>query len=591
MEHLRKSAELGVVAISSPGDGDGKTTTAINLAGALAQAPDARVLLIDADLRRSAVLGRLGLPDDAPGVVDLVQDRQLRLEDVVRPLPGLNFSVLPAGRHTATPYEVLKSPAVADLLAEARRRYDYVILDTPPVVPVPDCRILEKLVDGVLLVVGANRTPRRMVEEALSLLDAAKLVGHRVQQGRALALELLRGVRARRLPERPGRLVGAGPPGRASAAPPRSLSPEVHRGTHARRHRGSDPLRRGLGRDPRLGPADGHRLGRHRRRPRAGAGAVGVLHRRLLLQRPLRPARRPDLRRLRGPPPPGVRRGLHPAGRLLHGLSGHPHRRRRLLLELPPDRRGPPAHPGRLLLGDAEPAVPGARPDPGLEPPRRPDRGRDRGAAALPAAGGRGRARGRRRRRGAARLRRVRSHRAARQDHRRGPAGSDRRRPGRAPRAPPRPRAAGCPPRRRDRRGRAGRLRAARRQARDRGADAEQPRLLAGLPEVPAGPPGGPGAEPGRRAHRPAGLPGALPAHRAGHPARLARPRPLRPGPDRAQRAPLPAAQVPHDAAGRRRAPPSGSATTPAASRGSASSSGATASTSCPSSSTCSGAT
>ena len=67
MEHLRKAAELGVVAISSPGDGDGKTTTAINLAGALAQAPDARVLLIDADLRRSAVLGRLGLPDDAPG--------------------------------------------------------------------------------------------------------------------------------------------------------------------------------------------------------------------------------------------------------------------------------------------------------------------------------------------------------------------------------------------------------------------------------------------------------------------------------------------------------------------------------------------
>ena len=177
MEHLRKAANLGVVAISSPGDGDGKTTTAINLAGALAQAPDARVLLIDADLRRSSVLGRLGLPDDAPGLVDLVQDRQLRFEDVVRPLPGLNLSILPAGPHTESPYEVLKSAAVADLLAEARRRYDHVILDTPPVVPVPDCRILEKLVDGVLLVVGANRTPRRMVEEALSLLDAAKLVG------------------------------------------------------------------------------------------------------------------------------------------------------------------------------------------------------------------------------------------------------------------------------------------------------------------------------------------------------------------------------------------------------------------------------
>jgi capsular exopolysaccharide synthesis family protein len=176
VEHLRKTAELAVTAISSPGDGDGKTTTAINLAGALAQAPTARVLLIDADLRRSTVLGRLGEPDRS-GLVDAVLKPALSLDDVVQVLPDLNLSVLPAGQRADKPYETLKSPRIPELLGEARRRYDYVILDTPPIVPVPDCRILEKLVDGVVLVVGANWTPRRMVEEALTLLDSTKLVG------------------------------------------------------------------------------------------------------------------------------------------------------------------------------------------------------------------------------------------------------------------------------------------------------------------------------------------------------------------------------------------------------------------------------
>ena len=72
--------------ISSPGDGDGKTTTAINLAGALGQAPDARVLLIDADLRRSAMAGRLGLPDDGCPAWSISSGRRMRFADVARPL-------------------------------------------------------------------------------------------------------------------------------------------------------------------------------------------------------------------------------------------------------------------------------------------------------------------------------------------------------------------------------------------------------------------------------------------------------------------------------------------------------------------------
>ncbi len=178
IEQLHKSADLSVVAVSSPGGADGKTTTAINLAGALAQAPDARVLLVDADVRGAALATRLGFDDrGGPGLVDAILDAKLTLEAVVHVRPHLNLSVLPAGRLPSAPYEVLKSPRVGELLAEARRRYDYIVLDTPPLVSVPDCRVIGKWVDGFLIVVTAHRTARKLLEEALNVTEPAKIVG------------------------------------------------------------------------------------------------------------------------------------------------------------------------------------------------------------------------------------------------------------------------------------------------------------------------------------------------------------------------------------------------------------------------------
>ena len=178
IEQLHKSTGLAVVAVSSPSVADGKTTTSINLAGALAQARDARVLLIDTDLRGAALGPRLGLKEGVgPGFVEAILDANLPLAAVVQARPQLNLSVLPAGRFPSAPYEVLMSPRVGELLAEARRQYDYVILDTPPLVSVPDCRVIEKWVDGLLIVVTAHRTSRKFVEEALNVTDRAKVVG------------------------------------------------------------------------------------------------------------------------------------------------------------------------------------------------------------------------------------------------------------------------------------------------------------------------------------------------------------------------------------------------------------------------------
>jgi protein-tyrosine kinase len=178
IEQLHRTADFSVIAVSSPDAGDGKTTTSINLAGTLAQAADARVLVIDADLRGANVSVDLGLDEHmAPGLVDAILDTRLTLDAVVQTLPHLNLSAITAGRLPSAPYEVLKSPRTAELIAEARQKYDYVIVDTPPLVSVPDSRVLEKYVDGFLIVVAAHRTPRRLLEEALNLVDPAKIVG------------------------------------------------------------------------------------------------------------------------------------------------------------------------------------------------------------------------------------------------------------------------------------------------------------------------------------------------------------------------------------------------------------------------------
>jgi capsular exopolysaccharide synthesis family protein len=178
IEQRHKVTDLSIVAVSSPGAGDGKTTTAINLAGTLAQAPDARVLLVDADLRRAALADRLGLAETgALGLVDAILDPRLSLSAVVQERPHLNLCVVAAGRIPAAPYEVLKSPRLGQLLAEARQQFDYVVLDTPPLVAVPDCQVIGKLVDGFLIVVTAHRTGRKLLEEALKTTEPAKVVG------------------------------------------------------------------------------------------------------------------------------------------------------------------------------------------------------------------------------------------------------------------------------------------------------------------------------------------------------------------------------------------------------------------------------
>ena len=133
---------------------------------------------MDADLHRPSVAEYLGLEQPtAPGLVDLILNEDRSLGDTSRRLETLNLSVLLPGVCRAGAYELLNSPRLAARLMEARSTFDYVIIDTPPLLPIPDCRLIGQWVDGFIVLVTAHRTPRKALAEALGLLDPTKVLG------------------------------------------------------------------------------------------------------------------------------------------------------------------------------------------------------------------------------------------------------------------------------------------------------------------------------------------------------------------------------------------------------------------------------
>jgi capsular exopolysaccharide synthesis family protein len=178
IERLRRGRTLQVIAVTSPAAGEGKTLTAINLAGALARgADDMRVLLIDADLRRPAIERQLALDQFSQGLTDVIETPAATLDSVTQTLRPYNLSIVPAGLRKGAAHQILRSPRFDAVLAEARRRYDFVVLDTPPLLPVFDSALVANAVDGVLMVVAANQTPRKLLGEALNMLDPSKVLG------------------------------------------------------------------------------------------------------------------------------------------------------------------------------------------------------------------------------------------------------------------------------------------------------------------------------------------------------------------------------------------------------------------------------
>jgi capsular exopolysaccharide synthesis family protein len=172
------SAEAGArsVVVTSTGPGEGKTVISSSLAIALAQAGQ-RTLVVDADLRRPRLHEALGRSAE-PGLSNvLIGD--VPLSDALRATSVANLTMLSAGHLPPNPAELLGSPRYLALFEEMKRRFDWIVLDAPPVMPVTDAAIVARPAGGVVFVIGSEMTPRQSALTALEHLRAAnaKFVG------------------------------------------------------------------------------------------------------------------------------------------------------------------------------------------------------------------------------------------------------------------------------------------------------------------------------------------------------------------------------------------------------------------------------
>lgn len=163
-----------VIVMTSPGPGEGKSTTCANLAIVLAQAGK-NTLVMDCDLRKPVMHKIFGLRNFHGVVNALVGEENLPESGWQEPVPGLKVAT--AGSIPPNPAELLGSRRFAHLLAQARAKFDYVLLDSPPIGAVSDPAILATQGDGVLLVLDSHNTRKGALRDAIRSMDS---VGARV---------------------------------------------------------------------------------------------------------------------------------------------------------------------------------------------------------------------------------------------------------------------------------------------------------------------------------------------------------------------------------------------------------------------------
>ena len=168
-----------VVAITSAIQGEGKTTIMSNLGVTLAQA-NHRTLVIDADLRMAGLTKLFASSEstNARGLSDFITG-QISLEEAIHPTPIPYLDRMPAGSLAPNPAELVGSESMRRLLSVLRERYDFILIDTPPIMAVADGLLLARLVDSVIMIVRHDVTPRRVALEARAKLARirARVIG------------------------------------------------------------------------------------------------------------------------------------------------------------------------------------------------------------------------------------------------------------------------------------------------------------------------------------------------------------------------------------------------------------------------------
>ena len=162
-------SEVRTLAVTSPVGGEGKTTTAANLALSLAR-QGTRVLLVDGHLAGVSIAAMFQVPAE-PGLAELLADT-VSVEEVIRPTLVNGLFVLPRGATVADSAELLGRSRLDKVLQAVAGMVDLVVIDTPPILTVPDASVIAARVDRVLLVLRAGRSDRSLAHAALQQLDA-----------------------------------------------------------------------------------------------------------------------------------------------------------------------------------------------------------------------------------------------------------------------------------------------------------------------------------------------------------------------------------------------------------------------------------
>ncbi len=175
LHELRELAKLRSLAITSPVPEDGKSTIALSLATALAEGGKRSVLLIDGDMHRPSLVKSLGLQPRA-GLAECLEDGLDPMEQI-RKVKPLAWYLLQAGTPRDNPTELLQSDALSTVIQRVVPHFDWILIDTPPVLPLTDALSLSRQVDATLLVARAGRTGREAIEESLRLIGRKHVVG------------------------------------------------------------------------------------------------------------------------------------------------------------------------------------------------------------------------------------------------------------------------------------------------------------------------------------------------------------------------------------------------------------------------------
>lgn len=173
---IASSQPLKRILVTSSVPAEGKTFVAANLAQSIVRQPDRRVLLVDADLRASRLHEILGAPS-GPGLSDYLSGDKEDVFSVIQKSSDSNLFFIPGGKHMANPSELLLHDRMKQLLDKLSPVFDFIVIDSPPSLPVHDASILADMSDGVLFVVRAGKTDFELAAKASAEFHEKNLLG------------------------------------------------------------------------------------------------------------------------------------------------------------------------------------------------------------------------------------------------------------------------------------------------------------------------------------------------------------------------------------------------------------------------------